>query len=122
MDTFCLVFGIFKQSTKIIERFIFRGSIFLESLSLLVGCQNSLMMGGTAERGLEGAKGKTTQGLLVNALVQQVSVNQNGPEVVVTLPYKSRGGAIPAVCELKSLVLVNQTTPCACSTPGGRSR
>ncbi len=115
MDTSCLAFGIFKQSTKIIEKFIFRGSIFLGSLALLVGCQNSLMTGGTAERGLEGAKGKTTQGLLVNALVQQVSVNQNGPEVVVTLPYKSRGGAIPAVCELESFVLVKETTPCACN-------
>ncbi len=47
----------------------------------------------------------------MSALAQNVSVSQNGPDMSVTLPYKSRRGAISAVCELESLVKVVESTP-----------
>ncbi len=93
--------GMTEKSTK---KSIFRTCIFLSSLVFLMGCHNSLMLGGTAEH-REAVVKANAQGLVVSALVH-VSVNQNGPDMSVTPPYKSRRGAIPAVCELESLYAI----------------
>ncbi len=101
---------------KFIKRSAFGGGIFLGSLALLVGCHNSLMLGGTVRSSLEKEKGRVSQELLVSALMQNVSVNQNSSEVRVTLPYKSRRGAVAVTCELDSPVYhIVEATPCSCS-------
>ncbi len=94
-------------------RIIFRGSAFLGGLAFLMGCNNSIMLGGRSERRLEVKKVST--GLLVSALPKIVFMNQNGPGDVVTLPYESRRGTVPVACKLESYVRVDEVTPCACS-------
>ncbi len=120
MGTSGLSSVLIKQSTKIIEGFIkkgiFRGSIFLGTLALLMGCHD-LLTGKAVEYQLEGAKKKTSQELLIANVTQIASINQNGPEIMVTLPYESRGGAVPIECKLESesLVRLEIITPCACN-------
>ncbi len=94
-------------------RIIFRGSAFLGGLAFLMGCNNSIMLGGRSERRLEVKKVST--GLLVSALPKIVFMNQNGPGDVVTLPYESRRGTVPVACKLEFSVRVDEVTPCACS-------
>ncbi len=87
---------------------ICRGGLLLGGLAFLLGC-NNMIKGGTAE--IQRQVVKET----MSVLAQNLSVNQNGPEKLVTLPYKSRGGGIPVFCELESLVKVTESTPCACN-------
>ncbi len=93
---------------KMVKKFIFLGGV-----CILLGCSNSIMTGGKAERPSTTER-KSARRLLVSEDGQNASLNQNGSETMVTLVYSSRGGVVPVSCELDSLVHVVKTSLCTC--------
>ncbi len=93
---------------KMVKKFIFLGGV-----CILLGCSNSIMTGGKAERPLTTER-KSARRLLVSEDGQNTSLSQNGSETMVTLVYSSRGGVVPVSCELDSLVHVVKTSLCTC--------
>ncbi len=100
--------GLNEIASKMIRKFIFLGGV-----CILLGCSNSIMTGGKAERPLTTER-KSARRLLVSEDGQNTSLNQNGSETMVTLVYASRGGVVPVSCELDSLVHVVKTSLCTC--------